>query len=146
MTGAVKIPLHRGIIAFHFNQGAVKEMSNKNNKIYFIKAENGLVKIGKSNKPLKRLGSLQTGSPIKLKIVKTVFGGIYLESLIHCYFSECRKHGEWFRPDYELRAFLDNKKRITITGLIDYYKMKHKHVKRGMKRYFETLEYRRLYL
>jgi hypothetical protein len=56
-----------------------------------------------------------------------------------------RCHGEWFKPDYELRMFLKNHMRITITSLIDEYKDSRK-LNRGMKRYIKTLESKRLYL
>ena len=84
-------------------------MSKKNNKIYFIRAENGLVKIGKSNNPN--------------------------------YFKCIRKNGEWFRPDYELKSFLNNKRNICITSLIDAYNPRGK-----FKRYCDNLEKSRLYL
>jgi hypothetical protein len=116
-------------------------MKAKSNEIYFIQAQNGLVKIGKSNKPISRLKTLQTGSPIGLKIIKSVPGGMNLEKLIHYYFKKLRKNGEWFRPDYELKGFLDGKRRICITALVDAYKPRGK-----FRKYCETLERNRLYL
>ena len=116
-------------------------MSNKNNKIYFIRAENGLVKIGKSNNPKNRLKTLQVGSPVKLKIIKVISGGINIEKLLHNYFKCIRKNGEWFRPDYELKEFLKNKRNICITALIDAYEPKG-----SFKKYCNKLEDQRLYL
>lgn len=68
--------------------------------IYFIQGvDGGPVKVGKSSNPLMRLRSFQSGSPVELKIVRTIEnvpGSV--ESVIHRCFSELRLHGEWFRP------------------------------------------------
>jgi len=92
---------------------------SKHNKIYFIQAPNGLFKIGKSLNPKSRLKTLQVGSPVHLTIKKIIQGGLYLESILHIYFKHLRKHGEWFKPDYELKQFLNNKKNINISGILD---------------------------
>jgi len=94
-------------------------MKSKSNRIYFIQAPNGLFKIGKSNNPKSRLKHLQIGSPVPLKLRVTIEGGLYLEHILHIYFKHLRKHGEWFRPDYELKQFLNNKKRITMSGILE---------------------------
>ena len=112
---------------------------NKNNRIYFIKSANGLVKIGKSNNPSKRLETLQVGSPVKLKLIKTIQGGIYMETLLHNYFRSCRCHGEWFDPNVELNRYLAGTLTIKICALIDSYRCKNSKIKRGMRRYLNTL-------
>lgn len=67
--------------------------------IYFIKASNGFVKIGYSNKQNlnNRLKSIQANSPLKLYVVKIIDGHYQLEKKIHKYFNFKRKHGEWFK-------------------------------------------------
>lgn len=59
------------------------------------------MKIGKSNDPIKRLKSLQTGCPSKITMVgaikcKSENHAFRVESAFHKYFSEKRKDGEWF--------------------------------------------------
>lgn len=56
-----------------------------------------IVKIGFSTDPDKRLRELQTGSPFKLRLVKTYPGNRALERRLHGLFSDVRLHGEWFR-------------------------------------------------
>ena len=121
-------------------------MSNKS-KIYFIKADNSvMVKIGKSVNPQARLKSLQTGSAAKLKIIKIIDGGIYLESILHIYFKHLRKHGEWFKPNYELNSFLYNKRNISISGIYDVLYSTISKAERKYLKYLKTLENKRLYL
>lgn len=65
--------------------------------VYFIQGlSNEWIKIGFSKQPLRRLDDLQAGSPTPLRIIKTVPGDMSLERKLHHYFSEYRKHGEWF--------------------------------------------------
>lgn len=67
--------------------------------IYFIQCgENGLIKIGYSYSPEKRLSELQTGSPIPLKILTTIPGDIDSEFKLHKQFDDFRANGEWFYP------------------------------------------------
>jgi|SRR5579859_228110 len=58
---------------------------------------NSLVKIGMSGAPKTRLRELQTGSPVRLELLR-----VYddqdgtLESWLHAQFRERHAHGEWF--------------------------------------------------
>lgn len=74
--------------------------------VYFIKAfgERDLVriKIGKAKDPEERLKTLQTGSPVKLKLIgvikcKSSAHAYHVEKLAHDRFYKQRKRGEWFR-------------------------------------------------
>ena len=74
--------------------------------VYFIQAfgqkELILIKIGKASDPQARLRQLQTGSPIKLKMLGTVkcrddSHARSIEKLAHNIFHEQRRRGEWFR-------------------------------------------------
>ena len=116
---------------------------SKQNKIYFIQAPNGLFKIGKSKNPKARLKTLQTGSPVCLTIKKVVQGGLYLENVLHIYFKHLREHGEWFKPDYELKQFLNNKRNITISGILDVVE---KDISKKFIKYLKMLEEKRIYL
>ena len=66
--------------------------------VYFIQAENGLVKIGRSDDVEKRFSALRTMSPIPVVLLHTVFSDNYVlaESYIHQELDRYRHHGEWF--------------------------------------------------
>lgn len=118
-------------------------MNNKQNKIYFIRSDNGLIKIGKSNTPKQRLKHLSIGSPVLLRLVKTIEGGLYLENILHLYFEHINTHGEWFKPDYELNSFIKGNRKISISGILDVVRDK---LNRQQLKYLEKLEKTRLYL
>lgn len=62
---------------------------------YAIKdLETGLIKLGHSSDPSKRIATLQTGSAGELKLIRT-FDKISEEAL-HAYFADKRIRGEWF--------------------------------------------------
>lgn len=68
-------------------------------KIYAIQGEmTQSVKIGWSFEPEKRLMSLQTGAPEKLKILGTCYGAMTQERAIHAHLAPHRLSGEWFAP------------------------------------------------
>lgn len=64
--------------------------------IYFIQA-NEYIKIGYSKDPQTRLKELQTGNPIKLKLLFTIPGSFEHEKSFHEIFHAQRAKGEWFR-------------------------------------------------
>ena len=75
--------------------------------VYFIEAANGLIKIGRSTDPLRRLRGLQTGSPVQLRMVLVLTGlGVADEMALHDRFAEYRSHGEWFHPGPDLIEFV----------------------------------------
>ena len=75
--------------------------------IYFIQeGENGLIKIGYSHSPERRLAKLQTGNPKPLKIIMTLDGDLDFESVLHQKFDDFRADGEWFYPVKPIREFI----------------------------------------
>ena len=67
--------------------------------VYFIEADNGLVKIGKSKDVRKRLSALRGASPINLRLLFSIDcngQAIKTEKHFHKMFAAKRKHGEWF--------------------------------------------------
>lgn len=78
--------------------------------IYFVQSEaDGAIKIGMSNNPLKRLSSLQSGSPATLHllgIMKCGFKSYETEQQLHDKFKHLSIHGEWFRPGEDLIGFI----------------------------------------
>jgi DNA-binding XRE family transcriptional regulator len=76
--------------------------------IYLIRAENGLVKIGATDKPRARLSTLSSGSPVPLELLHTIATNDmpWLEANLHRRFKEKRARGEWFRLTEEDLALL----------------------------------------
>jgi hypothetical protein len=75
-------------------------------QVYFVQSiEGGFVKIGKDGNG-QRLKSLQTGCPLPLITLATLSGPPDLELELHREFATYREHGEWFRPEPPLLAFI----------------------------------------
>lgn len=66
--------------------------------VYFIEAENGLVKIGRSDSIEKRYAELTTMSPVHLRLQHAIAASNYVaaEAWLHSQFAIKRDHGEWF--------------------------------------------------
>lgn len=74
---------------------------------YFIQAEEGgLIKIGTAISPLFRLRTMQTGCPLKLRLIGLTDGDRLFERGLHKKFEGTRVHGEWFEPSEELLALV----------------------------------------
>jgi hypothetical protein len=72
--------------------------------VYFIQGvDGGPIKIGVANDPAKRLGDLQRTSPVRLQILATQEGDLFLEGQLHGKFKKDRLHGEWFNDSPALR-------------------------------------------
>lgn len=76
--------------------------------IYFIGYENW-VKIGFATEIEARIRGLQSASPQKLEIFYFERGSMRDERQYHRQFSEHRAHGEWFRREGSLVAWLENR-------------------------------------
>ena len=75
---------------------------------YFIQGKlTGLIKIGRSIDPCKRLKALQIGSPDRLTLLGTCNADI--EHATQKRFKHVNEYGEWFRPTPELLAFIYKK-------------------------------------
>ena len=73
--------------------------------VYFARgSRSGLIKIGFSNNPTKRMGQLSGAETVS--ILFTVHGGREKEVHYHDRFRKCWEHGEWFREEGELQRYL----------------------------------------
>lgn len=76
--------------------------------VYFVAADGtGLIKIGSSADVPLRLLSLQTSSPVPLRLVATIpecRAG--LEGELHERFAHLHSHGEWYRAEPELMEYI----------------------------------------
>lgn len=76
--------------------------------VYFIQdSHSGAIKIGKANRPEKRLKALQTGAPYPLSLLGVITADESTESTLHERFGHLLIRGEWFRPEPELLAFVN---------------------------------------
>lgn len=73
---------------------------------YFVRADE-FVKIGFAKEVRSRLPRLQTSSPVKLQLLMAIEGKASLERDFHRKFAALRAHGEWFKLDGALSAYLD---------------------------------------
>ena len=72
----------------------------KNDYLYFIQSDfTGMIKIGRSKDPQKRLKQLQTGNPNKLKLIAEFKGEGWKEKILHERLEKYRLEGEWFSYD-----------------------------------------------
>lgn len=69
------------------------------------------IKIGTAKDVKKRLSGLQTGSPLKLEMLTYFRGDTTVENALHQRFESLRSHGEWFRAEPPLLAFVEEMKR-----------------------------------
>lgn len=58
----------------------------------------GCIKFGRATNVKSRFSGIQTGSPVKLVLLGSVFVPWEVEPEIHGYLKEHRSHGEWFLP------------------------------------------------
>lgn len=63
--------------------------------VYFIASKQRL-KIGHATDPKKRLSSMQTGCPVKLRLLGFAKGGPDTEKRLHDRLRPHHTHGEWF--------------------------------------------------
>lgn len=66
--------------------------------VYLVRAENGLVKIGKTSDMERRFKTLDTMCPVDLEIVGCISSELAdeLEDKLHAEFDDVRVKGEWF--------------------------------------------------
>lgn len=76
-------------------------------KVYFIQAASGLVKIGRSTDVPRRKKALQLAHGERLKLLGAIPGGAVLERQFHERWAHLRQTGEWFLPAPELLRAID---------------------------------------
>ena len=76
--------------------------------LYFLYAErSGLVKIGRTKEPGKRISSLRTMSAEPLKCLGVIRCHFDHEQMLHAALHEHRSHGEWFKMTNLLADLID---------------------------------------
>ena len=87
--------------------------------IYLIKTKgNDFYKIGYTSDSInKRLKSIQTGCPYKLKVINKINGSMEQEKILHTLFKEYRTQGEWFKLNKEHLNILLNVMKFVATDI-----------------------------
>jgi hypothetical protein len=67
----------------------------------------GCIKFGHSLNVKSRFSGIQTGSPVKLVLLGSVYVPWEVEPEIHEYLREHRSHGEWFLPTVRVTEISD---------------------------------------
>lgn len=91
------------------NRQARRVTKNKSEdvaSVYFIERDDGLVKIGYSYDPVKRLSQLKQQHRCGMKILSTIQGARKLEQELHTKFADSRVEGEWFKPTGDLMSLI----------------------------------------
>lgn len=80
-----------------------KQVDRKTGVIYFLQADNGLVKIGITTNITRRIATLNTMLPYMMKPLLLIDCDdcCKIEAALHSHFSEKRVRGEWFRLSSE---------------------------------------------
>lgn|SRR5262245_47229138 len=74
---------------------------------YFMRAENGLIKIGQTNSVTylhERLARFHSVSPIPVELIGVTRK--YSEEELHAHFAHVRVRGEWFAPCADLLSLI----------------------------------------
>lgn len=82
--------------------------SRQQSLVYFARRSDGMIKIGISVDPQRRIRGISMQSGMSIEILRTVAGGRPLEALLHARFAAARTLGEWFEPVPELLAHIDS--------------------------------------
>jgi excisionase family DNA binding protein len=87
--------------------------------IYFLEhpVPGGLIKIGRSKNPEKRVAYFQAHSPVPLSLLFFMEGDAKLESKLHRRFSEFRRHGDWFEPSGEILKFIEEQREALLQNV-----------------------------
>jgi hypothetical protein len=115
----LEVMVEEGEISEYEKEDIVKKLKlwciipvNKKGYIYFIMSEKDHeIKIGFTSGQIeKRINSLQTGHPSKLKLLAKLPGTKEFEKSIHEKFASFRLNGEWFKPHPDILCFINSLK------------------------------------
>lgn len=82
-----------------------EDYNPKGCSVYFVSA-GGMIKIGVSGNPDRRISELGRSSPLPLTTLAIITGGRNKEKALHKRFAKYRKHGEWFIECQEILDYV----------------------------------------
>lgn len=75
--------------------------------LVYVIAIPGFIKIGFTSREVsKRMANIQTSSPHRIELLATMPGTRALETALHLQFADLSAHGEWFRREGEIEAWI----------------------------------------
>lgn len=89
-------------------------------QVYFIEAENGLIKIGVSVNPAKRARDILSISPIKVRLIIAYPGDGRDERAAHQRYRQSRAWNEWFHCTDELAIFVERERGLGVKHILDW--------------------------
>lgn len=107
----------RGRLATRIEPVAISSWP-RGERVYFVAAPNGLIKIGISRCLEMRWRNLCSHSPVPLELLGSIPGSRYTEQILHDHFAADRQHGEWFKASDELLGLATGELVLTATGLL----------------------------
>lgn len=106
--------------------------------IYVIEAENGMCKIGCSDKPESRAATVHLHSPVKTRIIAKLPGSFDQERRLHEQFQQYRGHAEWFLMKGEVADFVGRVRGINV-DVIDWADISWKSTVQKRKDFYARL-------
>lgn len=82
------------------------QQSRRHHVVYFVQA-GPFIKIGFTSRDIEyRIAQMRTGCPFPIQVLGAIDGDQRTERALHARFAAHRHHGEWFRCDPEILAFV----------------------------------------
>jgi len=87
--------------------------------VYFIRSHgpDGLIKIGWSKNPEKRMAYFRASSPVSLDLLFFMEGGESLAEKLHKLFAADHSHGAWFSPSEGILEFIAGQQSASVAEL-----------------------------
>ncbi len=104
--GARGVPAGRRPLGWARDEVMKRQTESARGAIYFIRSQDGHVKIGFSVDVAGRMRELQVGHAIALELLGFIEGTRREELALHHRFAAYRVNGEWFRVDGEFMDYL----------------------------------------
>lgn len=86
-------------------QTVPNDPQSETHNVYFVYCA-GFVKIGSTNRLVRRLSEMQIGNPFKSQAILLIPGGRLTEQYMHFLFQADHYRGEWFRLGQKLREII----------------------------------------
>lgn len=88
--------------------------------VYLVEAENGMVKIGSSDRPVCRARLIASGNAAKTRLISFFRGDRADERALHKRFDDFRTWGEWFEVVGDLREYVESRRGLGVTHIPDW--------------------------
>lgn len=98
---------------------APKDPSTQGHVYFAWQAAAGMVKIGYSKNPDKRVKALQTGSPESVEIVFSIPGTMAQEKRLHRLLGSDRHRNEWFKPTEKMSEIANDVQQIGLKRALE---------------------------